>query len=91
MFVNLHGKGNPLKKWRETLPDFYSVFCVSECSDELTSPKEELHDLSALNTTNQMVKDDEEVNNDKTQQQTTSPIMPYPANRAKIHSRKFRE
>ncbi|XP_031705455.1 selenocysteine insertion sequence-binding protein 2 isoform X1 [Anarrhichthys ocellatus] len=61
-------------------------------SDEVGSPTEELDDKSELNDTKQTVKEgDEEADKDEiVEEQTTSPV-PCPANRPKIHSRKFRD
>ncbi|XP_068422756.1 selenocysteine insertion sequence-binding protein 2 isoform X2 [Clinocottus analis] len=61
-------------------------------SDEVGSPTEELDDQSEFNGTNQEVKEaDEEVDKEEiVEQQSISPV-PCPANRPKIHSRKFRD
>ncbi|XP_044051244.1 selenocysteine insertion sequence-binding protein 2-like [Siniperca chuatsi] len=66
--------------------------CDTNATDEVGSPTEEFDDQSEFNGTNQMVKEgDEETDKDETvEQQTTSPV-PCPANRPKIHSRKFRD
>ncbi|XP_051279031.1 selenocysteine insertion sequence-binding protein 2 [Dicentrarchus labrax] len=66
--------------------------CDTNATDEVGSPTEELDDQLELNDTNQMVKEgDEENDKDETvERQTTSPV-PCPANRPKIHSRKFRD
>ena len=68
------------------------VFCACEHSDEVLSPTEETDEQLELNGTNQMFKEaDEETDKDKTAEEQTTSHVPCPANRPKIHSRKFRE
>lgn len=65
--------------------------CDGNATDEVGSPTEEL-DQSEVNGTNQMVKDsDEETDKNETVGQETALPVPSPANRPKIHSRKFRD
>lgn len=67
------------------------LFCVSQISDEVETPTEEL-DPSEINDTNEALKEDDvEASNDEIiEQQSTSPV-PCAVSRPKIHSRKFRE
>lgn len=79
---------------QSSLNDSYCLNYVSEPSDEVGSPPEELCELLALNAANQVAKGhDEEPEKDKTVEQQTiaTPSVSYPTSRLKIHSRKFRE
>ncbi|KAM8759749.1 selenocysteine insertion sequence-binding protein 2-like isoform 1-T1 [Acanthopagrus schlegelii] len=65
---------------------------ATECLDEVRSPSEEPEDESELNGANQTVKEDDEEakKNETVDQQIILPVS-CPANRPKIHSRKFRD
>lgn len=71
-----------------------NCFFVSEPTDDVGHPPEELCELLTLNAANQVAKScNEEPEKDKTEEQqtTTTPSVSYPTSRFKIHSRKFRE
>lgn len=69
-------------------------FFVSEPTDDVGHPPEELCELLTLNAANQVAKgcnEEPEKDNTEEQQITTTPSVSYPTSRFKIHSRKFRE
>lgn len=71
---------------------FHLHFLPLRPPDEVSTPAEELDDLSPLNATTHVVtEDEEETDKDKTMElQAVSPVT-CPKSQPKIHSRKFRE